>query len=128
MNCLWGRMPHELPDGMNWLRHELQLRLHELRCGALEAIQFMERSEKSCCKAAIHDPKGQFIKTHQITTAPPASHRRGAGNELPGGMNCGEYRMNCSPGCMNCAAAHWEAIQFMERSEKSCCKAAIHDP
>ena len=38
----------------------------------------MERSEKSCCKAAIHDPKGQIIKTYQIITAPPATHRRGA--------------------------------------------------
>ena len=25
----------ELPTGMIWLRHELQLGLHELRCGAL---------------------------------------------------------------------------------------------
>ena len=25
----------ELPTGMIWLRHELQLALHELRCGAL---------------------------------------------------------------------------------------------
>ena len=25
----------DLPEGMIWLRHELQLGLHELRCGAL---------------------------------------------------------------------------------------------
>ena len=28
----------DLPEGMIWLRHELQLRLHELRCGALGAV------------------------------------------------------------------------------------------
>ena len=78
-----------------------------MNCAAAhgKAIQFMERSEKSCCKAAIHDPKGQIIKASPITTAPPITHytthqsRRGEPTCSPEAPPSNRCLPNCLPHC-----------------------------